>query len=503
MLVLFIIISFNNLLSQEYFNRIIPFENENPNPIQFFKNSNENYIITSLNYYQGIGSSSLINYNWITNETNRINLKGYALTRKSFGIINKRFYLYGNCETGNQRSFLIRFNQDFVALDTSFYNTTLGKGGATTSTFFNKCIYGGNIDDFNNGAHREIGIKKIDTLGNEVWSRNYSQDNNLNYIWELDIAIDSNILMSSRVVYNGVYGGWPQLIKLDTAGNILWQNDSNEGIVDGSTPVWIAQLSDSNILQSYVIDKRNDPEFGMNNWNWHPIRLKWFDKNGTPTHEKLLTFPRLDNMYFNQIEAGKGDYFFAYGQYLHQIPNDYLNDYKYGILTKYNNAGDTIWTHKYQHPVFDTNNVSFEIKDIEELDNGDIVVMGDISKPGDRNKIWLFKVNEYGCYSADSCNEIVVGTKDFIDIGKEALRVNIYPNPASSEITVELPIDIKWKSWTIHDLKGRKVKSGSFNSGLKLQTSNIKVTDIQPSGVYLLRVKDDKGRVGIGKFVVE
>ena len=67
MLVLFIIISFNNLLSQEYFNRIIPFENENPNPIQFFKNSNENYIITSLNYYQGIGSSSLINYNWITN----------------------------------------------------------------------------------------------------------------------------------------------------------------------------------------------------------------------------------------------------------------------------------------------------------------------------------------------------------------------------------------------------------------------------------------------------
>lgn len=57
----------------------------------------------------------------------------------------------------------------------------------------------------------------------------------------------------------------------------------------------------------------------------------------------------------------------------------------------------------------------------------------------------------------------------------------------------------------------------NMNIGLKLQTSNIitqtsniisrsyklRLSDNQPFGVYFLRVRDDKGRVGVGKFVME
>jgi hypothetical protein len=240
-----------------------------------------------------------------------------------------------------------------------------------------KYIYISFLDDYNNGKHREIGIKKIDTLGNEIWSKNFNIDKKLSYAWEILPTFDNNILISTGVNYNNKIGRYSQLTKIDTAGNILWRTEGNEEFEDGAIPNWIAQLSDSSIVESYKIDKWGDLEFIKNNWSFYPTRLKWYDKNGIPTHESLIIIPKEDELYFNQIEVGKGDYFFAYGMYVDDdtLPDSYNYSY-HGLLIKYTNAGDTVWIRKYQNNSIDSTNVAFSINDIEELDNGDIVAMG-------------------------------------------------------------------------------------------------------------------------------
>ena len=192
----------------------------------------------------------------------------------------------------------------------------------------------------------------------------------LNYAWELEPSLDSNIFISARVVYTNKLGGYPQVIKIDPDGNEVWKFDSTEGIDNGGAPVWIAPLSNGNIVQSYIITGLDAPD----------IRLQWIDKDGKYIKRKLIDVPDKDEMYHNQLETGKGDYFFAYGTY------KFTDFTSYGMITKYDNDGNIIWEHLYQHELFNAPNDRCSIKDIIELDNGDIVALGDLSHAGGRNE---------------------------------------------------------------------------------------------------------------------
>jgi hypothetical protein len=362
-----------------------------------------------------------------------------------------------------------------------------------------KYIYISFLDDYNNGKHREIGIKKIDTLGNEIWSKNFNIDKKLSYAWEILPTFDNNILISTGVNYNNKIGRYSQLTKIDTAGNILWRTEGNEEFEDGAIPNWIAQLSDSSIVESYKIDKWGDLEFIKNNWSFYPTRLKWYDKNGIPTHESLIIIPKEDELYFNQIEVGKGDYFFAYGMYVDDdtLPDSYNYSY-HGLLIKYTNAGDTVWIRKYQNNSIDSTNVAFSINDIEELDNGDIVAMGIIRKTGENGRIWLFKVNSEGCFGEDSCG--VYQRTIVHEIEKSVVDLYVFPNPASDIITVNLPHIGMWENWTLYDISGKQVRKGVIDKRLDFTITNLSNLN---SGIYFLKVFDKKGKIGIGKFVVD
>ena len=511
LLVLCIIISFNNLFAQEYFNKIIPFEFGNPYGTDLYFYNNK--CIIPVIYYSSEGDvSTLIETDGTLHNYHHYNY--FVFSNKSLSLINNQMYLFAKDRSIKKGLKYKKLNNDFSEKWTKSYDTEGSYDFPTSSINIDNYLYCSFFMKFGD-VHMEIGIKKIDTLGNEIWSKNYDANMYLSYPWEIQPTLDNNILLTSGIVYYNKVGIYSKLIKIDTSGNILWETEGTEAFKDGGVSPWIAELSDSSIVQSYRKDMHYTQEYVDNNWNLYPYRLKWYDKNGNPTHEILLPYPKKNSLYFSQIEVGKGDYFFAYGQYRVDEPDDQINDYKYGLITKYSNKGDTLWTHRYQHPDFDTSNVVFRVIDIEELDNGDIVAMGDITPPGERSNIWLFKVNKYGCFSSDSCNEIVVGTEDFIDIGENAHSIKIYPNPASDFIIVELGSKFQTStiSWGVYDMEGRKVLGGNFNSGLKLQTSNIKrqtsnivqlrLSDIQTPGVYFLRVKDDKGKVGVAKFVVE
>lgn len=84
--------------------------------------------------------------------------------------------------------------------------------------------------------------------------------------------------------------------------------------------------------------------------------------------------------------------------------------------------------------------------------------------------------------------ETALGT---VELGSNKLAV--YPNPATSEVNITLE-GAKVAAVEVADVTGRVVSSQAVKNG-KVNVSNLS------SGVYFLRVKDDKGVIRIHKFI--
>ncbi len=470
----------SNIRSQEYKNIIIEFDG-NPNPIQLIA-SDKGYIITSINFINGIGSSSLLEFEWQSNDIIRHNYEGFALTRNSFGKIKNSYYSYGDYNVGPEMVFFLKYDPFFNISSYNIYNTPSMNNGSTSSMFFQDCIYGASVDDFDGGAHREITLKKIDTLGNEVWSKNFNENIELSYAWEIDTTYYKNILISAGAHYYEKNGRFSHITKIDTSGKIIWVYQGTEAFDNGAVPLWIAPLSNQNIVMSYHITGLDAPD----------IRLQWIDKDGKYIKRKLIDVPDKDEMYHNQLETGKGDYFFAYGTY------KFTDFTSYGIITKYDNDGNIIWEHLYQHELFNAPNDRCSIKDIIELDNGDIVALGDLSHAGGRNEIWLFKINEQGCFGTEACHEKVILTG--IEESIYELDLQLYPNPTNGIIYISSEDSrIIGSTIKIVDLVGKQVASYQLSA----TSQHIDISKLQ-KGIYIYTIKDKSHSVfKLGKILLE
>jgi len=467
------------LSGQEYFNYIVPSGELNPNAIQLLIDNDE-YIITSINFINNRGSSSLFvsgsDFTW-----SRYDYEGFALTRNSFGKINDTFYSYGDYNFGEEMLFFMKYNHNFDISDFTLFNTPSMNNGSTSSLFFQDHIYGASVDDYEGGSHREITLKKIDTLGNEVWSKNYNKDMFLSFAYEIEESRDSNIFIGASFQYPNIYKRYAQLTKIDTSGNIIWQYRGSDDFDNGAVPTWIAELSNGDIVMTYYIHGVQTPD----------IKLIWINKDGHYSKEKLIDVTAKDEFYFNQLEAGHGDYFFAYGFY-----RFFYNKKTFGILTKYDNDGNILWKHLYQHPDYTASGDYNSIKDIEELDNGDIVVLGDLQHPGNKNEIWLFKINANGCYGTDDCpEEIVLSTEDELNINEE---IRIYPNPASNTIMIENKIQAI-ENVMLYSLDGQMVLK---QENLYSKIVQLDVSDLT-SGIYIAQITTRMGELYIQKLFIK
>lgn len=96
---------------------------------------------------------------------------------------------------------------------------------------------------------------------------------------------------------------------------------------------------------------------------------------------------------------------------------------------------------------------------------------------------------DYWLVSANNKVVITTGTKD---IQQLANQIQIYPNPAHSELTIDLKnISAKVLQAALFDAKGSLVKTLSFTNHLEtIDISNIS------SGIYILKIQTDQGAVG-------
>ncbi len=469
------------LMGQEYFNQIIPFTVANPTTAGLYLNTydSEEFLIPLI--YVG-PESALIKIN--ENKDYQIYFYDYFdFSFMPLVNIDGRSFLYGKDRSQNNDLRCMELNAEFDIKWLKQYSSLGERNFPTYSMGLDNYIYVSYIDDFEGGDHREIAIKKIDTLGNEVWSKNFNKNIELSYAWEIDNTQDANILIAAGVHYYEKFGRFSQITKIDTSGEIIWTYEGDEPFENGAVPLWIAELSNDNIVMSYYISGNQSPD----------TRLLWIDKNGNYVKEQLIDVPIRDEMYYSQVEAGRGEYFYGYGIYRF---ND--DDTVHGIITKFDNDGNIIWEHLYQHESFAEAKDQNSIKDIIELDNGDIVVLGDLSHLGEDTEIWLFKIDENGCFGTESCDEKLVLTN--VDDTYFDPTLKIYPNPGTDIIHIvsedRRMIDARF---SIYNLSGQQIEKYTLSQ----MQNEINVSGLT-SQIYIYQIEDKKGEViGTGKFVKE
>ena len=457
---------------QEYFNRIIPFEFGNPNPAQLLV-KDKDYLIPVI--YPD-SASSIIRYSK-DHEIDYFHVSNFDFCRSSLSIIDDGLYSFAKDRSKAKALKLGKFNDGFefdwkVDIDTEGeYNF------ATNSIALSGHVYSSYFMEYDGGAVRQIGLTKHSTGGTEIWNEIYNEDIELSYPWVIRPSMDNHILLSAGVHYFDSFGRYSQITKIDTSGEVVWKFEGDEAFEHGATPGWIAELSDSNIVQSYRIDRSADPEFIANDWYGYPTRLLWLNSNGQQINEQLIIHDAHHELTLSNLISGKGDYFFAIGRFV-------LPDWEYyGSITKYSNDGDVIWSRLYRHPDFNEIDNFHYIRDLVEFDNGDLAFVGTISPLSGTTDIWLMRVNSDGCLGLGTnlCGDVVIGnstsTKE-----KSDKTISIFPNPTTGYCKIAGLDNEQVSLLNIYNTLGHLV-----HTERQPDLDNINISSLQ-SGIYFVNV---------------
>lgn len=107
------------------------------------------------------------------------------------------------------------------------------------------------------------------------------------------------------------------------------------------------------------------------------------------------------------------------------------------------------------------------------------------------HSVWRDHVHDYGVDLSGNAIDQITGTHDI----ELSLNLRLYPNPATDELTVSFPKEVKDAVITISDIAGRKV----YRSTASGTTILINVRSL-PSGRYILKAQEGN-RVYSGKFI--
>jgi len=166
-----------------------------------------------------------------------------------------------------------------------------------------------------------------------------------------------------------------------------------------------------------------------------------------------------------------------------------------GWLVKVAENGDSLWMRSYN---FDGLNIVYELKDIKEDSDGNLVMVGeyrDVSGGDVGQKAWLLKVDQYGCL-VPGCQ--LVNTED---IDSEEINLLLYPNPANDFLSFYCSFSpvLKDMTYSITDYQGHVL----FHSGIiSNNATNIYSVENFAPGPYFLQLTSGNQLVKSEKFIV-
>lgn len=345
-------------------------------------------------------------------------------------------------------------------------------------------------------------VVKTDSVGNKLWDRRFGGSLNDN-IYRVIETSDGGFLIGG-ISFSGISGdktemNWDStfstpdywIIKLDSFGIKQW--DKRYGGNNSDQLEWILQTVNGDYLlagysNSGLSGDKSQPAYG-GTYDYWIIRL---DNNGSKIWDKRFGGYSSDwgdvrisetadsgffvaGLSYSPIGGDKSEANLGVGQtWMLKITNSGLKQCDKTVFTI---GDDVLGSASY------TNDSCYVVVNITDAGIG-----GYKSQPNWNNSIdyWLIKF----------CDSTLTSTTD---IQSKISNFPIYPNPANNILTIQTP-QFPIKNLKIFDTLGKEISISKNQISKNKNETQLNISSIS-SGIYLLRLTDEKGNFYSAKFV--
>ena len=305
-------------------------------------------------------------------------------------------------------------------------------------------------------------------------------------------TLDSNYITNREILYPFL-GYSKQLVKFKPIGEVIWQKTFDKidlatpGLTDG-----IVEMSDSTLVFNHI-KTIDTTDFNINE---KPVTVSKITSDGLQKIWEYV-FYSYGYDYNNFLIKSQSDNVIGGG--MHTIAKKEDNSWKQenlGWIYKISTDGKLLWQRKIVDVAHDPKSSYFDTA--LELQNGDIIAGGGLDTSYDPNNpkafqnCWVVRLDSNGCLNAGCLDTIFITSSKSINSADD-LELIIYPNPASDNITIQIPGYKEPNRIDIININGLLVKSIGFNVHLNVSDLN--------TGIYNILFYWKDGKVRSSRFV--
>jgi hypothetical protein len=434
---------------------------------------------------------------------------GNIISTRVFGKLGTHYYGSTN------GSFIKTSDSNYVVAVTEYdtskahYDACIIKFDASGDTLFVKCFGGnkkevgytvveasdggyvmvGESESFGNQNQSKFYCVKVDSIGNTVWEKIYPQTENGRGV---KIVNYNNGFLLGGWVENGANKKDAFVIHIDSMGNEVWTRIYGDTMPNCGAELAVLPNGD------FVFHSCRDTIINTQSKSSYFITKS--DSSGLSYWKSFV--PTDDRLYLISIRfLSDREHLIVCGWTYDPLWNNRI----VGYIAKLDTSGNFIWERRYSRKRILTGNIATtELHDFLETDDGGLILLGKTFEAD--QDLWLVKLDSNGCMG-NYCgltdpNCYYLPYPDCItsinEYDEEDLKVSVYPNPATNEITISKavtitePIIVK-----IYDVYGREQKVITA-----IATETIADISSISSGTYLYEIITTQGKVYQGRLIV-
>jgi hypothetical protein len=334
-----------------------------------------------------------------------------------------------------------------------------------------------------------------DLQGNYLWHRSYQSSWTIFPQCIIDVG-DGIVVGAQRFNPSNPSDSERLIRKFDYDGNILWGNAYSAPLQPSYGVVSLAELSNGNYLfagTKFIENVSIQPLIGeLDSGTGDTLWTKLFFESQVYDANNLANFNSINRIYgFKQLSDGG---FLGVGECRHDIiPDSAIGPLdNAAFMMKLDSNYNFLWKRIYIPEGYDELNISpakCQLNDFVENEDGSITALGRVymytgtgPQGGYIQDSYMIRVDSLGCL-IPGCSVGVTEIEDLNDL-------LVYPNPTSSNLTVQLPITDNW-TVRLYNMNGQLVSTEKINQSnfLQLNIQNMN------TGLYTVQAMNGAGRV--------
>ena len=357
--------------------------------------------------------------------------------------------------------------------------------------------YDGDVDGLHGFSFEDFWVMKVEASGNLLWQKPLGGDypDQANFIQQVNDGgyLVSGYTQSVNGDVTGLHGHQPDywVVKLDAAGNILWENALGGYGSDESTSA--EQTNDGDYIVAGSTRSANGDVtrhlFGSNFWltKLHSVGTAAWQQSYGGSGEEVATA-------VHQMANGE----FVVAGYTNSNDIDVSGNhggYDYWIIKLYTDTG-TLITCYADNDGDGYGRSTYSIVACNVIPPGYVADSTDCDDSNSSINPGVAEITGNGI--DDNCNGEIDEVATGIEIMPMISKILIFPNPAEDQINIRYPDNFEEPSVVIYDILGREMKITAHLDS-KLSLFSFDIENFAP-GVYSVIIQG-KGNLLAGRFI--